>query len=83
MKLIGIAIIGDSNYINTSLNGSNQEIKSKGKNPIQFLQKNCINKGDRTSHWVGHSDLTELDINDLFERKQMIEDVEAELTEAT
>ena len=39
MKLIGIGIIGYSNYIITSLNGSIQEVKSKGKNPIQFLQK--------------------------------------------
>ena len=38
MKLIGIGIIGDSNYIGTSLNGSIQEVESKGKKPIQFLQ---------------------------------------------
>ena len=40
------------------------------------------NKGDRTSHWVGDSKLKELDINDFFERKQIIEDMESELTEA-
>ena len=34
------------------------------------------------SHWVGHSDLTESDTNDFFERKQMIGDMESELTEA-
>ena len=41
-----------------------------------------INKGDITSHWFGHSDLEELYINDFFERKHIIEDMEAELTEA-
>ena len=40
MKLIGIGMIGDSNYIGTSLNGSIQEVKSKEKKSIQFLQKN-------------------------------------------
>ena len=58
MNLIDIGIIGDSNYIGTRLNGSIQEVKSKVKKPIQFLQKNgYINKCDRTSYWVGHSKL--------------------------
>ena len=69
-----------SSYIGTSLNGS--EVKSKGKNPIEFLQNIYITKGDRTSHWVVHSYLKELYINDLFERKQMIEYIKDELTEA-
>ena len=81
IQLIGIGMIGDSNYIGTSLNGSIQEVESKGKNNAVSL-KNYINKGDRTSHQVGHSKLKELDINDLFERKKMIEDMEAEITEA-
>ena len=51
----------------------------KGFNIIKF----CINKGDRTSHWVGHSDLKELYNNELFERKHMIEDMEAELTKSS
>ena len=38
MRLIGIGMIGNSNYIGTSLNESIQEVKSKGKNLIQFLQ---------------------------------------------
>ena len=38
MKLIGIIMIVNSNYIGTKLNGSIQEVKSKGKKPIQFLQ---------------------------------------------
>ena len=52
------------------------------KNPFQFLQFFYINRGDRTSHWVGHSKLKESDKNDLFEIKQIIEDMESELTEA-
>ena len=35
------------------------------------------------SHWVGHSALKELDTNDFFERKKMIDDMEAELTESS
>ena len=64
MKLIGIGIVGNSNYIGRGLNGSIQEVKSKGENPIKFLQFFYINKGDRKSHRVGHSDLKQLDIND-------------------
>ena len=40
-----------------------------------------LNKNDRTAHWVGHSKLKELFINDFFKRKQMNEEMEAELTE--
>ena len=39
MRIIVGVIIGNSNYSGTSLNGLIQEVKSKGKNPIQFLQK--------------------------------------------
>ena len=39
IKVLGIGIIENSNYIGTSLNGSIQEVKSKGKIFIQFLQK--------------------------------------------
>ena len=42
-----------------------------------------MKKNGRTSHWVGHSDLKELYTNDLFERKHTLEDMEAELTEAS
>ena len=38
MKLISGVIIGNSNYIGTSLNGKIQEVELKLKNPIQFLQ---------------------------------------------
>ena len=39
MKLIGIVMIRNLNYIGTSLNGSIQEFKSKGENPIHFILK--------------------------------------------
>ena len=82
MKIIGIGMIGNSNYIEKSLNGFIQEVKSKEGKTIQLLEKNHINKGDRASPWIVHSKLNELDINDSCERKQMIEDLEAELTGA-
>ena len=61
-----------------------QSKKSNQKKKIYSVSShiNHINKCDRTSHWVGHSKLKELDINDLFEMKQMIEDLEAKLTGA-
>ena len=82
MRIIGIGMNGYSNYTGKILNRSIQEVKSKGKNPIQFLQFIYTNKGYITSNWVDHSKLKQLDINDLFERKQIIEDMEAELNGA-
>ena len=43
----------------------------------------CINKNDRTCHCVGHLTLKKLDTNDILERKQMIENIEYALTEAS
>ena len=83
MRPIRGGMIGNSNYIRTSLNRLIREVKPREKKHFQFLKNNCINKNDRTSHWVGHSDLKYLDTNELFERKQIIEDMEAELTEAS
>ena len=40
-----------------------------------------INNADRTYNWVGHSKRKELYINTLFEKKQIIEDLEVVLTE--
>ena len=40
-----------------------------------------LNKDDRTSHWVGHLKVKELYTIELFEIKQIIEDMEAEMTE--
>ena len=76
MKLIGIGMIGNSNYIRIIFSGSIQEGKSK-KNYSVSSKTNL-----RTYHWVGHSKLKELFINDLFDRKQMIEDLESGLTGA-
>ena len=42
-KLISGGIIRDSNYIGTSLNGSIEVVKSRGKNTIQFLQNRIKN----------------------------------------
>ena len=41
-----------------------------------------MNKNGRTAHWVGHSLLKELDYNDFFERKMIIQDLEDNLTRA-
>ena len=38
MKLISGGMVGDFNYIRTSLNGFIQEVKLKGIDAIQFLQ---------------------------------------------
>ena len=70
MKLISGGMIGNSNYIGTSVDGWIQKLSLKGINPIQFLQKKFyLNKNDRKDHWVGHSRLKYLDAVDFFERK--------------
>ena len=83
MKLISGGMIGNSICIGIIFNGLIQELKLKGKNPIKFCQKYYLNKNERTSHWVGHSDLKELGTIDFFKRKQMIYYMEAELTKAS
>ena len=75
MKLIGGGMIGDPNYIGTSLNGLIQEVKSREINPYHFLQFFYLNKGYRMSHWVGHSELKQWDTNDFSEIKHIIEDM--------
>ena len=81
MKLISVGIIVNTNYVGTILNGLIQEVKLKGINLFSFSFF-YVNKGDRTSHWVGYLDLKEIDTNDFFKRKHIIEDMESELTEA-
>ena len=39
-----------------------------------------IINNDRTAHFIGHSKLKELDIDDFYKRKQMNEEMEAEIT---
>ena len=62
--------------------GQSKKSNQKGKKPYSVSSIFYINKGDKTSHWVENYKLKELDINDLSERKQIIEDMEAEMTEA-
>ena len=69
--------------VNQILEWVNPRSQIKRQKPIQFLQFCYINKSNRKFHWVVKSDLKELDINNFFKRKQMIEDMEAELTEAS
>ena len=55
--------------------------KIKRKKPYSVSSnKLYLNKCDRTSHCFGHSALKKIDTIYFFERKQMIEDMEAELT---
>ena len=48
----------------------------KELNPFQFLQFFYISKNDRTAHFVGNSQLKELDIDGFYKRKQMNEEME-------
>ena len=80
MNLIGGGMIGSSHYIRTSLNGLILNTPPKELNPFQFLQKIYIHKNDRASHFVGHSKSKELDIGEFYKRKQMNEEMEAEMT---
>ena len=55
-------------------------IKRDKSYPVS-LQFFYLNKNDITAHWVGHSKLKELDINNFFKIKQTSEDMEAALVE--
>ena len=62
--------------------GQSKKSNQKEKTLFSFFNYFYIKIGDITSHWVGYSKLKELYINDFFERKEVIEDMESELTEA-
>ena len=52
--LIGIGMVGNSNYIGTILSGLIQEVKSKEKPYSVYSKRYYINQYLRTAHWVGH-----------------------------
>ena len=54
----------------------------KRNKPYSVSSQKKLNKVDIKSHWVGHSKLKELDTNHFFE-KEMIEDMESDLTESS
>ena len=57
-------------------------LTTKRVKPLSVSSKRFyINNNDRTAHFVGHSQLKELDIVDLYKRKQTNEDMEAEMKE--
>ena len=75
-----MGVIGNSNYWN-NLEWVNLIIKNKRKQPYSVSSKKFfIDKDLRTAHWVGHSLLKQLDYNDIFNGKPMIDDLEYELT---
>ena len=55
--LIGIVIIGDPNYIGTSLSGLTREVNCKKKPYSNYSKKSYIEQNDRTVYWFGHSPL--------------------------
>ena len=59
-----------------------QKSTSKRVKPFSVSSKRFyINNSDRTAHFVGHSKFTPLDIVDFYKRKQMNENMEAEMKE--
>ena len=75
-------MIGNSNYIGTCLIGLIQNQYPKELNPFQVSSKKFyINNNDRTSHFVGHSKLTPLDIIEFYKRKQTNKNMETEIKE--
>ena len=59
-------MIGNSNYIGTSLSELIQEVKSKEKTYSDSSKKSYINKDLRTDHWVVHSLLKRLYYNNFL-----------------
>ena len=68
MNLIGGGMIGNPNWIWTSLNALILNQTPKELNPIQFPKKFYISNNDRTAHFVGNSKLKELDIDDFHKK---------------
>ena len=57
-----------------NLEWANPKYLNKKDKPYSVSSKQfCLNKNDRTAHWVGHYKLKESDINDLIKIKQMNE----------
>ena len=82
MNLIDGGMIGNSNCIGTSLNGSDPKSNPKIVKPFSVSSKQLyIHKNDRAAHFVGRSKLKELDIDYFYKRKQMNEEMEAEMNE--
>ena len=81
MNQIGGGIIGNSNCIETSLNGLILNQSPIELQPIQFIQKFHINNNDRTAHFVGQYKFKELDIDYFYERKQTNEEMKTEMNE--
>ena len=61
--------------------GLSQTNPQKSSTLFSFFKKLYINNNDRTAHFVGHSKLKELDIDDFYKRKQTNEDMEAKMKE--
>ena len=81
MNLISGGIIVNSNYIGTTLNGLVLNLTPKELSPFMFLQKRFyIDKSDRMAHFISHSKLKELDINDFYKIKQTNEEMKYEQT---
>ena len=60
----------------------NPESLTKRDKPYSVSTKKFyLNKNYRTAHWVFHSKLKELDINDFLKTKHTNEEIEAELIE--
>ena len=54
--IIGVGMIGNSNYVGTSLSRLIQEVKSKEENYSNSSNIYInIDQNDRTAHWFGHS----------------------------
>ena len=52
------------------------------KEKIHFvcLQKKCFKDNDKNTHWVGHSKLRSLDIDEFFKRTPNFDEKEANVT---
>ena len=75
MELLKIPITLEQDLV-----GQSKKSNQKEKTLFSFFKTIFTDKDIRTSHCVGHSKIKELDNNDLFYKKQMIENLEAELT---
>ena len=83
MKLISGEMIGNSNHTGISLNGRVQEVQPKGINTFQFPQKSFI-QIKMIERLIGLPLKNKtIRYHGFLKRKQIIEEIEAELNESS
>ena len=73
-------MMGNFRYTGINLSGKSKELWWK-KNPFCVSsEKLCFKDNNKPAHWVGHSKLRSLDVDDLFKRTPKFDENQASVT---